>query len=237
MVPHMSRRLATAASLLLVSFSTACQGASAPPATATVPPPTAAPTVAPTVAAAHTPPRANAPTPTRSATRAPAPAPATPPRTTAAPTPSVAPAAPVPVGTSRAEVVNAADRAFQSGNTQAAIELYDRALNTPPAQGEAPSVTTAIGSYARFRTMLALVASGRDDEAHQQLAALRAHDANGPLTRLAGQFWDQYGMTAQAKASCAQLKPQLTTAAPALATLRGAGVTVEPDRLCTVPGG
>ncbi len=230
----MSRRLATAASLLLVSFTAACQGASAPAATATIP--AAPPTAAPTVAAPRTPPRANAPTPTTSATRAPAPAPATPPRATAAPTPTAAPAAPVPVGTSRAEVVNAADRAFQSGNTRAAIELYDRALNTPPAQGEAPSLTTAIDTYARFRAMLALVASGRDDEARQQLAALRAHDANGPLTRLAGQFWDQYGMTAQAKASCAQLRPQLATAAPALATLRGAGVTVDPDRLCTVPG-
>lgn len=143
---------------------------------------------------------------------------------------------PLAVGAARGDVLNAANAAFQSGNTRAAIELYDRVLNTPPV-GEQPALAGAIDGLARFRAMLALAAAGRDEEARQQLASLREHDPNGPLTSLAAQFWDQYGMTAQAKTACAQLKPQLATAAPVLGTLRAAGVVVESDTLCSVPGG
>jgi hypothetical protein len=205
-------------------------------------PPTAA-------AAAPTPTPARAANTAATPTRAPAAAGATPtaakPATTPPPatTPAAKPTsgvtatvAPLPVGAGRVEVLNAANTAYRAGNVRAASELYERVLNTPPAAGESAQLRAAVDDTARFRAMLALVAAGDEDAAREQLAALQERDPKGPMTRLAAQFWDQYGMTAQLRAACAQLKPQTASAEPVLAPLRTAGAPLQPDALCTAPG-
>jgi hypothetical protein len=149
----------------------------------------------------------------------------------AQPTPSA-----VPVGATRVDALNAADAAYRAGDAHTASELYDRVVNTPPGAAEAAGLTNAIDGLARFRAMLALVAIGDEERAKQELVASQEHDANAPLTRLAGQFWDQYGMTAQLRAACTQLRPQVSTADATLATLTAAGVTVQSDTLCSTPG-
>jgi hypothetical protein len=160
-------------------------------------------------------------------------------RPAAPPTPSPAPASPAaapPTGTGRVELLNAASGAYRAGDARAAGELYERVLNTPPTAGESAELTRALDDLAHFRAMLALVASGDESGARAHLEALRERDPNAPLARLAAQFWDQYGMTAQLRAACAQLQPQLAQAAPTLATLAAAGVTLQSDALCAAPG-
>jgi hypothetical protein len=141
-----------------------------------------------------------------------------------------------PTGAGRIDLLNAADAAYRSGDARTASELYTRVSNTPPPASETPSLTTAIDELARFRAMLAFVAIGDEAHAKDQLSALQEHDVDAPLTRLAAQFWDQYGMTAQLRAACNQLRPQLSIADATLATLSAAGATLQSQALCTTPG-
>jgi tetratricopeptide (TPR) repeat protein len=130
-------------------------------------------------------------------------------------------------------VLNAADAAFALGKTDEAAGLYERVINTPPT--EPPPAAVAITDYAHFRAMVALLALGREDEAQAHEEALRSREPSAPLPRLADQFWNQYTMTASAKAACNQLQPQIATqAAPVLQTLQSLGVTADPARLCSV---
>jgi hypothetical protein len=133
------------------------------------------------------------------------------------------------------ETLNAANAAYQSGDLTNASALYERVLNTP-ATGEPATTTSAINDFAHFRAMVTLLADGREDEAHAQLEALQQADASAPLARLGAQLWDQYGMVGQLRGACAQLQPQIASQAGAtLTTLQTAGVTVDPQTLCSVP--
>ena len=40
-----------------------------------------------------------------------------------------------------------------------------------------------------------------EEQARRELASLVADESDAPLSRLAAQFWDQYGMTASARAA------------------------------------
>ncbi len=145
--------------------------------------------------------------------------------------------APVPVGASRVEILNVAEAAYLGGDPTSAADLYDRVLNTPPGSDETPAVSTAIDALAHFRAMLAILATGDENGAHDQLQALQSDDPSAPLTRLASQFWDQYGMTGELRSACAQLQPQLGVADPTFVTLSGVGVTTRAATLCVPPGG
>jgi hypothetical protein len=170
-------------------------------------------------------------------------APAAPPTSAPVPKPTSAPAAPasptaVPPATTatRVEALNAANVAYSAGDVQNAAALYERVLNTPPSTAEAATGTAAINDFADFRAMLALLAIGREDDAKAHLTTLQQRDASAPLARLGSQVWDQYGMTGQVRAACAQAQPQVASqGAQVLATLQGIGVTVDAATLCSVP--
>ena len=183
----------------------ACQ-APAPPTPTPPPVPTSAPppTLAPTAAAKPL---------------------ATPP-----PPPTSPVTAPPPATASRVETLNAAGTAFSAGDYTTAAGLYERAANTPPATGE-PSVLT---DFADFRAMVALLADGREDDAHDHLDELTTRDPTSVFGRLGTQLWDQYGMVGGLRGACAQLQPQVASqAGGALTTLQGLGVNVDPAHVCT----
>src|SRR6266540_2639900 len=92
---------------LAASALLVCSACTTPPAPATPPPPAATATL---------PPPTLAPAPTQVAAK-----------------PTAAPAAPA-TGSSRVEVLNAADAALASGNAADAAALYDRVINTPPTE-------------------------------------------------------------------------------------------------------
>jgi hypothetical protein len=138
-------------------------------------------------------------------------------------------------GTSRVEVLNAANAAFTRGDLTNASGLYTRVLNTPPS-GEAPEQTSAINSFAHFRAMVALLGDGSEDDAKAQLDAMQQADANAPMTQLAAQVWDQYSMVGSVRGACTQAQPQIASqAGPTLATLQALGVSVDPQTLCAPP--
>jgi hypothetical protein len=158
----------------------------------------------------------------------PTPLPTPPP--TAVPT-TVAP----PVTNSRIDTLNAANAAFAKGDLATASGLYERVINTPPT-GEAATTIMAINDFAYFRDIVALLADGREDDAHTQLEALQQADANGAFPRLANQLWDQYGMTGTLRGACAQLQPQVASqAGGTLNALQTLGVSVDAASLCS-PG-
>jgi hypothetical protein len=175
-----------------------------------------------------------APSPVVAASPSPLAAPS--PSPLAAPSPSAAAAAPA-VGSSRVEVLNAADAAFGRGDLTDAGQLYARVLNTPPT-GETAQQTAAINDLAHFRAMIVLLANGQEDQARAQLTALQQQDANAPLARIASQVWDQYSMVGAVRGACAQVQPQIATqAGSTLQTLQGMGVSVDATTLCSVPRG
>ena len=149
---------------------------------------------------------------------------------------SAAVTTPVQVGTGRAQVLATANDGFGRGNLSSSLELYERVINTPPDVSESPALSAAIAEFAEFRAMLALVLLGREQDAHEHLRALQERNVASPLARLGSHFWDQYSMSADARAACADVTPQVATqAGPTLATLREAGVSIEPDAVCSVP--
>ncbi|MDQ3810416.1 MAG: hypothetical protein M3336_09010, partial [Chloroflexota bacterium] len=80
-----------------------------------------------------------------------------------------------------------------------------------------------------------LLAVGNEVDARDHLEALVSRDATAPFARLARQLWDQYSMTAQLRAACAQVQPDITAqAGPVLQTLRAAGASVDPATVCSV---
>jgi hypothetical protein len=212
------RRWWLAATLLV---ATACQA----PVPAT-PQPTAAP-VQPTAAVAK-PTTATAASPGPSLSLSPSPLPIP----SASPVVRVTPPA---VGSARVDVLNAANAAFQRGDMAEAAQLYERVVNTPASAAEAAAAQSAINDYAHFRAMIALLSTGDEDQARDQLDALQSRDQNAPLARLAAQVWDQYGMTASVKAACAQAQASANQASQALSTLQALGVPVDPNSLCSVP--
>jgi hypothetical protein len=160
-------------------------------------------------------------------------------QTPAPPTPTSPPqSGPIvapPASAGRVDVLTAANDLFRSGNLAGAAELYDRVINTP-ATGEAAALSSAIEGLAHFRAMVALLGAGDEAGAREHLQALQERDATAPFTRLSAELWDQYGMTSDLRAACAAVRPQVRSQAGAmLATLQGAGLTVDPDTLCSVP--
>jgi hypothetical protein len=157
----------------------------------------------------------------------------------APPSPSAQIAADPPApaqGAGRVDVLNAADTALDSGDPSTASGLYVRVLNTPAA-GETAGTTSAINAYARFRDMVALLANGDEADARAELDALQQADASAPLARLGSQLWDQYGMVGSVRGACAQLQPQIASqVGPTLSALQDAGVSVDPNTLCSPPG-
>jgi tetratricopeptide (TPR) repeat protein len=136
------------------------------------------------------------------------------------------------VTASRVETLNAANAALASGDLASATGLYKRVINTPPT-GESADVAAAVTAFAHFQAMVALLATGREDDARAHLDALQKSDPAAPFARLAAQLWDQYGMVGQLRGACAQLQPQIASqAAPTLATLQSAGVSVDAASLC-----
>jgi hypothetical protein len=136
----------------------------------------------------------------------------------------------------RARLLAAANTADLAGDVGTALQLYSEIVSTPPSADETTAGSTAIDDLARFRTMVDLASNGRDDDARQQLAALQQRDPSGALTRIAAQFWDQYGMTGRVAAACNQLRPQAATqAGTALDTLQALGVDVDSNTLCPIP--
>jgi hypothetical protein len=133
------------------------------------------------------------------------------------------------------DLLAAADDSFARGDATAAALYYERIVNTPPAATESAAATLAINDYAHFRAIVAWLAAGQDDDAQEHLDALLSRDANAPLTRLALQLWDQYSMTANVRAACAQIQPEvLTQAGPIVQALQSQGVTVDPANFCGV---
>ena len=129
--------------------------------------------------------------------------------------------------------MNTANETFASGDATTAAQLYERVLNTPPPPGEAAATTSAINDFAHFRAIVAWLSAGQDEAALDHLDALLARDANAPLGRLAQQLWDQFSMTADVRAACAQLQPEVVSqASSVIRTLQGLGVSVETATFC-----
>jgi hypothetical protein len=129
-----------------------------------------------------------------------------------------------------------ANLAYARGDLRAAISLYDEVATMPPSDQESQPTTVAISGLARFRALIALTSLGEEDQAHAELQALLTSDAKAPLARLAAQFWDQYTMTATARAACAQLTPSVDSQAhQVLDTLASVGVRLQHEELCLVP--
>ncbi len=158
------------------------------------------------------------------------------PSVVAAASPSaVAATTPPPAGARRVDVLLAANAALARGNAREAAGLYERVANTPPAPDEAAAAAVVVTNFAHFRAMVALLAAGEEAQAKEHLEALQDRDANAPLTRLAAQVWDQYGMTGSVRAACAQAAPQVASqGAGVLAALRAEGVAVEANGLCGI---
>jgi len=141
----------------------------------------------------------------------------------------------VPVTATRLELLNVANQSFLAGDYTAAAQLYERVVNTPPSAGEQAVATAAITDFAHFRAIVAWLAASQDADAEENLNALLSRDANAPLSRLAQQLWDQYSMTASARAACAQLQPEVASqAGPILQSLQSLGVSVDAATLCSV---
>jgi hypothetical protein len=139
------------------------------------------------------------------------------------------------VGSSRVEVLNAADAAFTQGDLASASQLYERVLNTPPT-AENETQTAAVNSLAHFRALVALLAAGSEDDARAHLDGLQQQDPNAPFARLGNQLWEQYSMVGSVRGACAQVQPQIATqAAPTLQTLQAMGASVDANTLCQVP--
>jgi len=225
-------------SLVVVALlSAACQSASTPvstPTPAAAAKPTAVVAISP--AAAQSPVSATPRPATAPPSQAPAAAPASP---AAAPSSSaVAPTtAAVPVTASRIEVLTAANAAFARGDNTTAADLYQRVVNTPPSPGEAAALSSTVNEFAQFRDVVTLLALRREGDARQQLDALQQRSPDAPFARLAAQLWDQYSMTGQLRAACAQVQPQIVSqAGPSLEALQAAGVSADPNTLCAPPG-
>ncbi len=194
---------------------------------------TSVPAAQPTVVAKPS----GSPSPSGAAAAAPSPSASPSPLAAASPSPSVVPATAPPVGSSRVEVLNAAGAAFARGDLAGAAPLYERVVNTPTS-GESADQTAAIDGLAHFEAMVALLATGHEDQARTHLTALQEKDANAPFARLASQLWDQYSMVGGVRGACSQVQPEIPTAVGAtLQMLQSMGVTVDAQSLCKLPSG
>jgi tetratricopeptide (TPR) repeat protein len=130
------------------------------------------------------------------------------------------------------DVLNQANAAFAQEDFAQASGLYERAINTPP-NGETRETTLTIDDFARFRDAVSLLALGNEDQAKAQIDALQQADADAPLSRVAAQLWDQYGMTGSLRAACAQTQPAAATQLSAtMSALNSLGVSVSAQNLC-----
>lgn len=205
--------------VVLLSAVLACQSPAASPTSA----PVSAPTPASSLVPATAPPASPTSVPVAVASAPPSPAPTT--------APTTAPAAAPNVSASRVDVLNAASAAYARGDASGAAALYERVINTPPPASEGAAAQT-ITDFARFESVIALLAAGRESDARTQLDALEARDSTAPLARMGAQLWDQYSMSGGLRGACAQLQPQIGQAAPAIAALQGAGVAIDAATLC-----
>jgi len=138
--------------------------------------------------------------------------------------------------TPRAQPLVDANAAYVRADLRTAINLYEQVASVTPSEEESQPVSAAITGLARFRALVALTSLGDDDQAHEELQALLATDANAPLARLAAQFWDQYGMTGSARVACRQLSAAVDSQAHSvLHTLASVGISMQHEEVCFVP--
>jgi hypothetical protein len=155
--------------------------------------------------------------------------------------PPAADASPVvaalPAGTSRPELLQAANAAYIRNDVARATALYRQVMAARPGPDESAEQTQDLTDFAEFRLLLTLVAAGDEAGAAHLVGALQANAKASPFTRLAGQFWDQYGMSASLPGACAQVQPQVASqAGPQLAALRALGVAIPESAVCQPPG-
>jgi hypothetical protein len=155
--------------------------------------------------------------------------------------PPAADASPVvaalPAGTSRPELLQAANAAYTRNDVAQATALYRQVMAARPGPDESAEQTQDLTDFAEFRLLLTLVAAGDQAGAARLVGALQANAKASPFTRLAGQFWDQYGMSASLTGACAQVQPQVASqAGTQLAALRALGVAIPESAVCQPPG-
>jgi len=141
------------------------------------------------------------------------------------------------VSASRTTLLKTANTAYAGKALSQAETLYGRVINAPPGAAESPSQTRALTDFAEFRLLLTLVSMGSDARGQQLVQRLRSTNADSPFTRLASDFWDQYGMTASLPAACASITPEVSSqATAALGELQRLGVASSARDVCTAPG-
>ncbi len=93
-----------------------------------------------------------------------------------------------------------ANRAYARNDLPTAIAFYDEVSAAPRSDQELEQVSLAIDGLARFRAIVGLTTLGQEEQAANELQMLLGSGADEPFARLASQFWDQYSMTASARA-------------------------------------
>jgi hypothetical protein len=130
-----------------------------------------------------------------------------------------------------------ANTAYAGNDLARAQSLYGRAISSLPDASESAAQTRALTDFAEFRLLLTLVALGSEDRAQQLLERLQSRNADSPFTRLATDFWGQYGMTASIPAACRSISAEVPgQAGPAIAELQALGIPTSPRELCVAPG-
>lgn len=157
------------------------------------------------------------------------------------PPPAVAPApsasAAVQTGANDVATLRSADAAYARGDAGAAADLYAQAANAGDSPAESPSLAAAVSGYARFRAILALIASGEEQGAAGAVQQVRADDPTDPFTPLVSELWEQYSTTADLAGACAAIAPTIPSqVGPALGELQNTDAAIGTASLCTLPG-
>ena len=138
---------------------------------------------------------------------------------------------------SRVELLKMADTAYASRDPARAQALYGRVISSSADPSESIAQTRALTGFAEFRLLLTVLSVGNEDTARQLLERLRSGTAESPFTRLANDFWDQYGMTASVQGACSAIARQVGEQADeSLAVLRAMSVSIGTRQLCVAPG-
>jgi hypothetical protein len=137
----------------------------------------------------------------------------------------------------RTELLKRANAAYAGKDLSRAQTLYGRVITASPSPSESAVQTHALTGFAEFRLLLTLIGRGSEQDAQQLVQRLRSANADSPFTRLASDFWDQYGMTASVAAACAAISSEVAgQASSAMAELQRLGAGTSPRELCVAPG-
>jgi hypothetical protein len=133
--------------------------------------------------------------------------------------------------------VKTANTAYAAKNLARAQSLYGRVISSSPDASESAAQTRALTDFAEFRLLLTLVAMGSEERAQRLVQRLGSRNADSPFTRLASDFWDQYGMTASLPAACSSISAEVPgQVGSAIAELQTIGIATSPRELCVAPG-